>query len=499
MMNKISILVKKDMLDILDHIGLNKHRTDYNEKKHIFLIIVSFFTLISMYYLFSTYSKFLDAGYIQLGVLFASKLSFGILFLINIYCVYEIVDSKEYLLLNSLPVNKKNIVSSKLLVVYICDCVVEAIIFLPLCVLIGSEIILIDIAIYFLVTPVITIFICSLIIITLVMINKLINVNEIVKTIGLLVSISFLIVILINNKFDLNSIDIDFILMSISLSKPCIYVLSILIAIFLGYLTTSVLGFGIDKNFLRKAIISPYKCDYKYIPKNKSIAIFIGELRQYGSVLTYVFNTALGLILVLFFSLNMFLSRKGIGVNLLEMPYGLIKDNIHVFPYVMSLVIGVCCTTQVSLSLEGKCIWIKKTLPIEAKNIYLSKVIVGLILMIPVGMSSSTLILNSENILIKDICISLILLILNLLLMSLIGILIDIKFVNYDWNNPISVIKRGSASIIYQIVNLLINMICIILIGKFRQSIEIRAVFTSVEVILIIYIFKIIMKKSIPD
>ena len=168
------------------------------------------------------------------------------------------------------------------------------------------------------------------------------------------------------------------------------------------------------------------------------------------------------------------------GVSPLEIPYGLIKDNINVFPYVMSLLTGVCCTTQVSLSLEGKCIWIKKMLPIADKNIYLSKVIVGLILMIPVGVVSSILILKSENILGKDVYVSLVLLILNLLLISIIGILINIKFVDYEWNNPISVIKRSSASIIYQILNLLINIICIVLIGKFRQSIDIRFVLIGV-------------------
>ena len=135
------------------------------------------------------------------------------------------------MLLNSLPLSKKSIISSKLLVVYMCDCLIEVIIFLPLCVLMGIEKKLIDIATYFLVTPVVIIFICSLIIIALVMINKLLNVNAIVKTVGLLVSISLLIVILINNKFNLSSLDITFLSMNNSLSKPWTYVLLSLIHI----------------------------------------------------------------------------------------------------------------------------------------------------------------------------------------------------------------------------------------------------------------------------
>ena len=83
--------------------------------------------------------------------------------------------------------------------------------------------------------------------------------------------------------------------------------------------------------------------------------------------------------------------------------------------------------------------------------------------------------------------------------MSLIGILIDIKFVNYNWNNPTSVIKRSSGAIVYQITNILMNSIFILLVIRFKQTAVIRGICICLTIILLSYIYRIIVKKSIPD
>lgn len=241
------------------------------------------------------------------------------------------------------------------------------------------------------------------------------------------------------------------------------------------------------------------KHEYTYHKKEKYKAVFIGEVKKYLELLPYVLNTALGLVLIILFSVNFFLFNKGIGTNFLGMPKGIVKSSIHIFPYIMSLVVGVCCSTQVSLSLEGNCVWIKKMIPVSNSAIYLSKVMVGFVLMVPTAVISTFLILRAEEVIIKNIFFTLITVILNILLMLWMGILIDIKFTNYNWNNPISVIKRGSGAIIYQIVNILINLIFILLVIKFKQSVTIKVACIFVTIILLSCIYKIIVKKTIPD
>lgn len=498
-MSKILILLKKDLSGLLYSIGLNKYKEDFTQKLIIFLIIVTSFSLFAMYYLFITYSELLNCGFESIGILLGKKIAFGILFLINIYYIYGLIESKEYLLLNSLPISKKNIVISKILILYICDCVIEMIVLTPLCLVIGFSYPLVDIIISFLTIPFINVFVCSSLMFGLLMIGRMIKLNSIIKAICVISGISLLLIFLNNNKMDFKYINTLFMFSEMFSNTFSALILKLIIAILLGCVSIIILDIAIAKKMKDGSNTQVKKHEYIYHKKEKYKAVFIGEFKQYLTLLPYVLNTALGLVLIILFSVNFFLFNKGIGTNLLGMPKGIIKSSIHVFPYVMALIVGVCCTTQVSLSLEGKCVWIKKMIPVPNNAIYLSKVMVGLVLMVPAAIISIFLVLRAEGIIIKDIFFILITVILNILLMLWIGILIDIKFINYNWNNPISVIKRGSGAIIYQIVNILINSMFILLEIKFKQSVTIRVACIFATIILLSCIYKIIIKKTIPD
>ncbi len=498
-MSKILILLKKDLSGLLYSIGLNKYKEDFTQKLIIFLIIVTSFSLFAMYYLFITYSELLNCGFESIGILLGKKIAFGILFLINIYYIYGLIESKEYLLLNSLPISKKNIVISKILILYICDCVIEMIVLTPLCLVIGFSYPLVDIIISFLTIPFINVFVCSSLMFGLLMIGRMIKLNSIIKAISVISGISLLLIFLNNNKMDFKYINTLFMFSEMFSNTFSALILKLIIAILLGCVSIIILDIAIAKKMKDGSNTQVKKHEYIYHKKEKYKAVFIGEFKQYLTLLPYVLNTALGLVLIILFSVNFFLFNKGIGTNLLGMPKGIIKSSIHVFPYVMALIVGVCCTTQVSLSLEGKCVWIKKMIPVPNNAIYLSKVMVGLVLMVPAAIISIFLVLRAEGIIIKDIFFILITVILNILLMLWIGILIDIKFINYNWNNPISVIKRGSGAIIYQIVNILINSMFILLEIKFKQSVTIRVACIFATIILLSCIYKIIIKKTIPD
>jgi uncharacterized membrane protein len=499
MMSKILILLKKDISGLLYSIGLNKYKDEYLQKLIIFLIIVTSFGLFAMYYLFITYSELLNSGFGNIGILLGKKIAFGALFLINIYYVYGLLESKEYLLLNGLPISKKNIVISKILILYICDCIIEIIVFFPLCLLMGLSYLLVDIIISFLIMPLITIFICSSLMFGLLMIGSMIKLNSIIKAICVILGISLVLILLNNNQMDFKYVNTLFMFSEMFSYTFSAFILKFVIAILLGYFSIIILDIGVAKKMKDGSNTQIKKHEYTYHKKEKYKAVFIGEVKKYLELLPYVLNTALGLVLIILFSVNFFLFNKGIGTNFLGMPKGIVKSSIHIFPYIMSLVVGVCCSTQVSLSLEGNCVWIKKMIPVSNSAIYLSKVMVGFVLMVPTAVISTFLILRAEEVIIKNIFFTLITVILNILLMLWMGILIDIKFTNYNWNNPISVIKRGSGAIIYQIVNILINLIFILLVIKFKQSVTIKVACIFVTIILLSCIYKIIVKKTIPD
>ena len=62
-------------------------------------------------------------------------------------------------------------------------------------------------------------------------------------------------------------------------------------------------------------------------------------------------------------------------------------------PFAIAAAISMTCTTCVSLSLEGKNVWIIKSLPIAPKMIYDSKILMNLSLSIPASLISAVLLI----------------------------------------------------------------------------------------------------------
>ena len=58
----------------------------------------------------------------------------------------------------------------------------------------------------------------------------------------------------------------------------------------------------------------------------------------------------------------------------------LISENIFI---ILCLVCSLSSTTHASISLEGKSLWIVKSIPVKIRTIFLSKVLVNLTLLIP--------------------------------------------------------------------------------------------------------------------
>ncbi|MDB8850521.1 hypothetical protein PN298_07540 [Peptostreptococcus anaerobius] len=499
MMSKMLILLKKDVLGLLYHAGISKYKDDYVQKVSILSLILTSFSLFIMYHLFQTYMELFSHGFESTGVLLGKKITFGFLLLINFYYIYGLLESGEYFLLNSLPFSKKSIIISKILTMYMCDCIIEIIVLMPLCIVVGFSYMLLDIMVFFLTIPLVTVFVCSFLVFGLVMIEKMIKLGTIAKTVCIFMVISLIVSLLASNTIDFKYMNKLFVFSEMVPSTSKMLVFKFIIAVLLGYLSMAIIDVSLEKRKKYAGITRIRKNVYVYHKKKKYIAIFTGEVKQYMSLLPYVLNTGMGLVLIVLFSVNFYLSSKGVGTDLLGIPKGVLKNNIYVFPYILTLLVGACCSTQVSLSLEGKCVWIKKMIPVSNSTVYFEKVMVGLLLTFPVAIVSAIFILVSENIIIRDMFFTLIIIVLNLLLMSLIGILIDIKFVNYNWNNPTSVIKRSSGAIVYQITNILMNSIFILLVIRFKQTAVIRGICICLTIILLSYIYRIIVKKSIPD
>ncbi|MBU3160406.1 hypothetical protein KPL37_11680 [Clostridium frigoris] len=170
------------------------------------------------------------------------------------------------------------------------------------------------------------------------------------------------------------------------------------------------------------------------------------EIKRFFSSYLYVLNVGMGAVLLLALSITCFI----FGIDKLQRLMGIpnIKGIMTNFaPFVMSGMLAMTCTTSVSLSLEGKNLWILLSAPIEAATIYRSKMAVNITLLLPVSLLSSILM----KLCLKPSIMSTVWMFITPLayvgLTSVWGIYINLKFPNFEWESEVTVIKQSIASL----------------------------------------------------
>lgn len=174
-------------------------------------------------------------------------------------------------------------------------------------------------------------------------------------------------------------------------------------------------------------------------------ALYKKELKRFFSSTVYVINIGVGVIMVLLLSIAVLFVTPDMLARII--PSSNVEGIIErILPFVICGLLGMSCTTCVSLSLEGKNIWILKSLPIHAKSIFQSKMLVNLTLLIPAALLSSMFL----SIRFASSFFSVVLIILVPLIYCFFittwGMFVDIKMYAYDWVSETAIIKQSMNS-----------------------------------------------------
>jgi ABC-2 type transport system permease protein len=176
-------------------------------------------------------------------------------------------------------------------------------------------------------------------------------------------------------------------------------------------------------------------------------ALYRKEMKRFFSSYLYVLNMGAGAVFLLAASIACFILGIDKMEQLMRMPS--IKSTIINFmPFVISAMLAMTCTSAVSLSLEGKNLWILQSIPVEAVTIYRSKMAVNIILLLPVSLLSSLLM----SLCLKANIIPTLWMFVTPLgyvaFTSVWGIFINLKIPNFIWESEVTVIKQSMASML---------------------------------------------------
>lgn len=273
----------------------------------------------------------------------------------------------------------------------------------------------------------------------------------------------------------------------------CVFFLSCLLSLsmFFGFVYIISLNYKRLLNIFNSIKVSSKPTVSKLKTTSDMVALYKRELRRYFSSPSYVLNTSLFAVgLILFSFSTLFLSPAQLEL-FLDIP------NFSVWiskfsPLVVSFFVVFTCTTAASFSLEGQNIWLLKILPIGASKVYISKILVNLSVTIPSLIIANTIFMFKLRLDFVDGLFLFVTPTIFTIFSSILGLLFNLRFPNYDWKREIVVIKQSAAVILTLICNAISigALIGIILLINFINWHVIMAVYSVVLVLITIHLYK---------
>ena len=164
----------------------------------------------------------------------------------------------------------------------------------------------------------------------------------------------------------------------------------------------------------------------------------------------YLLNMGMGVIMVLLLAVALVLVPEQSMNQVLEESkiYMDIKQVIAIFgPFLIAGVLGMSSTTCCSLSLEGSNIQQLKALPLKPIEIYQSKILMNLMLVVPASLFASLLLAIKFGTDIISVINIFLLPLVFAVFTALWGMFANIRFPNFNWDNETIVVKQSAASL----------------------------------------------------
>lgn len=170
------------------------------------------------------------------------------------------------------------------------------------------------------------------------------------------------------------------------------------------------------------------------------------EFAKFFSIPIYVLNAGFGLVLLIILSVaSLFTPDLTTILSTLDL--------LNIEPFVaISLIIGfvlaLAYTPAISLSLEGKNLWVIKSLPIKAETVMKSKIYFNIILFYPVIALSIFLFSFSLTISFIQVLLLFLVSFTMLVLISYADALINLYFPKFNYKNEVEIVKQSLSAII---------------------------------------------------
>ena len=495
MAKKYKLLLKMQLYSLF---GINRllHSHDKKEKNRTLVIGIAGLAIIGILVYLSGYicSVFADAGLVEaIPTLIIVIYSLIVLLLTFLKSSGALVGLKDYDMVMSLPVNNTSVVLSRLTMLYIMNLVIGMIALIPAIVVysINTSVTISDFFVLFvalLLTPIIPIIIGLTIGILIVAVSSKSKHNNILAL--FLSIIGILLFVYVSSKlqtmdtsqiadistmltnyfnqfyppaflFSKALLNNDWISLGIFVLSSFLILLAFVavVSYFYKQLNTRAFSHHAGKNFHlgELTVSSPFMALYKR------------ELARFFSCTIYALNSCIVIILLLVISIMSVFYLPDVIMEQLE-ALGIMSVFETVIPLVVSVLVCICCTTSASLSLEGKSRWIMCSVPVKTITIFKAKILVNLTVILPILWISLILLRFAFPQTTIQTVFLFITPTIYALFISIIGMLLNVKYPRYDWTSEYYAVKGGAVSVLATVgVGLVLSAVPVYLCIFFRD------------------------------
>ena len=173
-------------------------------------------------------------------------------------------------------------------------------------------------------------------------------------------------------------------------------------------------------------------------------SLYRRDIRRYVSSRIYITNTAVGMLLLVVMS-YMIAFTDGLDSSELGQLMPLLTAAMPLF---ISFFVALSCTTSVSLSMEGDTRWILGSSPLRPWDIFLSKILVNLTIVIPLELVSIAMLAIGLGISGVDLVLLVVVPTSYALFIPALGMVMNIHYPRYDWSSEYYAVKGGSVSML---------------------------------------------------
>lgn len=173
-------------------------------------------------------------------------------------------------------------------------------------------------------------------------------------------------------------------------------------------------------------------------------SLYRRDIRRYVSSRIYITNTAVGMLLLVVLS-YMIAFTDGLDSPELGQLMPLLTTAMPLF---VSFFVALSCTTSVSLSMEGDTRWILGSSPLRPWDIFLSKILLNLTIVIPLELVSIAMLAIGLGISGVDLVLLVVVPTSYVLFTPALGMVMNIRYPRYDWSSEYYAVKGGSVSML---------------------------------------------------